>query len=254
MKRHVLLLMFSFTLLFAGVVDSYGQGRLLRKIKEEAEKKAIEEIFGEEEKQQPANAGDAGPSSGRNTRGGGLSQTVPDVNLHIDEARTSFVAKNYTSSKSSLRQALWGVELEMGQNVLKSLPQTVEGLDADESSDRVSSSGIGFVGLLIERTYYGGDDMELSVSIGSDSGLLGIAGVAAASGMYGQSTDENNYKQIRFQDHGAYISYDDYDGYNLSVPFGQSSIFLLQGVNFESEADFMNSANNFNIQIGRAHV
>lgn len=250
MKTHSLFLIFSFLFLFATVVDSYGQGRLLRRIQEEAEKKAIEEIFGPEDEKgrQPVEGRDGDSRSSRNVRGSGLSQTVPDVNLHIGEARTSYVAKNYTSSKSALRQALWGVELEMGQNVLESLPQAIGGLITDENGDRVSSSGIGFVGLVIERRYSGGDDLELSVSIGSDSGLLGIAGVVFASGMYTQSTDETNYKQIRFQDHGAYITYDDHDGYTLSVPFGQSSVFILQGVNFNSEADFMASASNFNIQ------
>ncbi len=249
MSKRSSFLILSFVLLLTGISDAYSQGRLLRRIQEEAEKKAIEEIFGkEEEKPGPSQSEDIDPVTGRNRRGGGLSQSVPDVNLHIDEARSSFVAKNYTSSKAALRQALWGVELEMGQNVLKSLPETVGALKVNTENDRVSSSGIGFVGLVIERRYYGGDDMELAVSIGSDSGLLGIAGIFAASGMYTQSTDETNHKQIRFQDHSAYVGYDDHDGYTLSVPFGQSSVFVLRGVNYDSETDFMASAGSFNIQ------
>jgi hypothetical protein len=249
MKKHPIYLIITFLLLFAGISEVYSQGRLLRRIQEEAERKAIEEIFGkEEEKAKPSAGDDIDPVTGRNRRGGGLSQTIPDVNLHINEARSSYVSKNYTASKSALRQALWGVELEMGQNVLKSLPETVGSVKVDTERDRVSSSGIGFVGLLIERRYSGGDDMELAVSVGSDSGLFGIAGIAAASGMYVQSTDETNYKQIRFQDHNAYISFDDYDGYRLSVPFGQSSIFILQGINYENETEFMTSAGNFSIQ------
>jgi hypothetical protein len=248
MKKRSSYLIFSLILLFLGMSDVYSQGRLLRRIQEEAEKKAIEEIFGkEEEKAKQSGGDDIDPVTGRNRRGTGLSQSVPDVALHIDEARSSYVSRNYTASKSALRQALWGVELEMGKNVLESLPESVGSLKVDAESDRVSSTGIGFVGLVIERRYSGGDDMELAVSVGSDSGLFGIAGLAAASGMYAQSTDETNHKQIRFQDHNAYISYDDYDGYMLSVPFGQSSVFILRGINYDTETEFMSSAANFNI-------
>jgi hypothetical protein len=76
---------------------------------------------------------------------------------------------------------------------------------------------------------------------------LGIAGVYMAEGMYMQSTDQPNQKNIQFQNHRAVIRFDEYDGYTLSVAFGQSSVFVVNGVNFESETDFMNAAGNFDI-------
>ncbi len=250
MKRLILTITISLMVVVVGMPELFGQGRLLRRLQEEAEKKAIEEIFGKEKQEEssPSEGNDTRSSSGRNTRGGGLSQTAPDVNLHIGEARTAFAANNYSSTKASLRQALWGVELEMGQEVLKSLPEVVSGLQYETSQDRVSSTGIGFVGLVIQRQYLGNKDMELNLSVGNDSGLLGIAGMALIGGLYVNTTDDTNQKQIRFQDHTAYITYDDYDGYNLGVPFGQSSVFVLQGMNFESESDFMGAANQFSIQ------
>lgn len=250
MKRFFLIGIIATMVLSFGAGELFGQTRLLRKIQEEAEKKAIEEIFGKEKADEPAQPESPGAESrgGRNTRGGGLSQTVPDVNLHIGEASTSFAANNYSSAKASLRQALWGVELEMGQQVLKSLPEKVSDMPFVANDDRVSSSGVGFVGLVIERRFEGKEDMELNVSIGNDSGLLGIAGLALSSGMYMNTSDQTNQKQIRFQEHTAYISYDDYDGYTLGVPFGQSSVFVLQGVNFASESAFMAAADQFSIQ------
>lgn len=249
MKRFILFGFLAAILLQAGVSDLHGQGRLLRKLQEEAEKKAIEEIFGKEKEEENRRAEEAeGSSSARNRRGSGISQQVPDVNLHITEARESYSASRYSAAKSALRQALWGVELEMGQQLLASLPETVSGLGVQQDEDRVSSTGIGFVGLVIERVYAGSGDMELRLSVGNDSGLFGLARIAAAGGMYTNSTDQANQKQIRFQEHNAYIQYDDYDGYMLSVPFGQSSIFLLQGVNFDTEDAFMAAASQFNLQ------
>lgn len=250
MKRLFFIAAFGMLLMHAGITDLYGQGRLLRKIQEEAEKKAIEEIFGKEKEGEgvPAETPGEASRSGRNTRGGGLSQTVPDVKLHISEAQSSFASNNYSSAKASLRQALWGVELEMGQQVLKSLPESVAGLDYIAENDRVSSSGAGFVGLVIERAYSGKDDMELSLSVGNDAGLFGIAHMAVAGGMYVNTSDQPGQKQIRFQDHSGYIQFDESDGYTMSIPFGQSSLFLLQGINFNDEASFMAAANQFSIQ------
>ena len=248
MKKILTLSMIGFIFIQVGLYDVYGQGRLIRRMQQEMERKVIEELFGEEEKKEEVSgAEESDRSTTRNRRGSGLTQEIPDVNLHIAEARDAFSNSRYTSAKSSLRQALWGVELEIGQQVLASLPETVSGLHFEQANDRVSSTGIGFVGLIIERKYSGGDDVELNLSVGNDSGLFGLAHAAVASGLYINSTDDVNHKQVRFQDHTAYIQYDDYDGYMLSVPFGQSSLFLLQGVNFDDEASFMAAAGQFDI-------
>ena len=247
MKKYLYLCGIGIFFMCAGISDLYGQARLLRRMQDEMEKRIVEEVFGKEDENK-AGEGPGNASSTRNRRGSGLEQSIPDVNLHIGEARNSYVAGNYSSTKSALRQALWGLELEIGQEVLASLPETVSGLNVEKENDRVSSSGIMFAGLVIERRYANNDDVQLNLSIGNDSGLLGIARIAAASGMYVNDTDQPNQKQIRFQDHQAFIRYDEYEGYTLSVPFGQSSIFLLQGVNFDNESQFMSAAGQFSIQ------
>ncbi|MFN3556735.1 MAG: hypothetical protein ACK4VN_12285 [Bacteroidales bacterium] len=245
------LILFFVVMLLADIGGLQAQGRFIRRLQEEAEKKAVEEIFnrGNQPETSPERSED--PDARRpasNQSGGGLTQEVPDVNKAISDASASFSSKDYRAAKQALRQALWGVELEMGQNVLASMPTRVSGLTYIESSDRVTSTGIGFVGLVIERVYSDNNDKELSAAVGNDAGLLGLAGAFAASGMYMQSTDQTQQKQIRFQDHTAYIQYDDHTGYSLTAPFGQSSIFVLKGVNFSSESEFMQAANQFSLQ------
>jgi hypothetical protein len=233
-----------------GVATVHAQGRLIRKIQDRAEDKIIDEIFKDSDKAgtetETKDAGSEASSTTRHRRGGGLSQEAPDVTQNILDAEKAFEAKKYSEAKSSVRQALWGVELGIGQNILKSLPDEVEGLKKDENEDRVTSTGIGFVGLVIERVYKGKDDLELRTSIGNDAALMGLAGVYMVGGMY-QTTDDTNQKQIRFKEHRAFIEYNDYSGYSLSVPFGQSSILVLKGSNFESENDFMAAANIFDL-------
>jgi hypothetical protein len=236
-------------LFFLGINTIEAQGRLIRKIQQKAEDKIIEDIFNDSDKKETETLDDGTESSSstRHRKGGGLSQDTPDVLQYISDAENAFEAQKFSEAKSAIRQALWGVELGIGHNILNSLPDDVEGLKKNESEDRVSSTGIGFVGLVIERVYQGSDDMELRASIGNDSGLLGLAGMYMAEGMY-QTTDDANHKQIRFQEHRAYIEYNDDEGYTLGVPFGQSSVFVLIGSNFDSEKDFLSAANKFDIE------
>jgi hypothetical protein len=242
-------LMLLFLISMVSSTIAVAQGRLIRKLQEKTEEKIIEGIFGEPEKEKaPATtAADERSPQARNVRGGGLSQEVPDVVRSISDADLAVNAGKYIDARSSVRNALWGVELEIGQNVLKSLPQSVGSLQYDSNDDQVSSAGIGFVGLIIERVYRGSNDMELKASVGNDSAVLGLAGLYLTDGLYVQSTDETNLKQIRFQDHRASIQYTDYEGYTITVPFGQSSMFVLKGVNYDSENDFMAAANAFDI-------
>ncbi len=260
MKKYLFRAVLLLLLTCLGVATVHAQGRLIRRIQERAEDKVIEEIFKDKDKDSETETNpdtridpdgreyESSRERGTHRRGGGLTQTPPDVNKNIGDAQTAFSGQKYSEAKASVRQALWGVELEIGQNILKSLPESVEDLKYVAEQDRVTSSGIGFVGLVIERVYQGKDDMELRTSIGNDAALLGLAGMYMAGGMYMHSTDDADQKSIRFQGHNATIRYDDYDGYTLGVPFGQSSVLVLNGINFDSENDFMAAANNFDVE------
>lgn len=250
--KPVVLLVFIFSMATTYV---NAQSRLLRKMQEKTEEKIIREIFNENENENNSDQNnnshesthESHPERG-NQRGSGLTQSKPDVNQSIAEASSSFQSGNYKSSKDAVRDALWAVELEISENVLKDLPQKVGTLQGKEESDKVTSTGVGFVGLIIERSYYGGEDMSLTVTIGNDSGILGLSGMYMVDGRYMDSTEETSEKRIQFKDHRAIIRYDEYEGYSLSVPFGQSSVFLLNGTNFETENQFMLAAEEFDIE------
>lgn len=262
MKKNLYLFILTF-LLSLTINALYSQGRFIRKIQEKAEDKAVEEIFKDKKNKQDTDGNqqtggnqrpgvnqpgsDESSPSARQRKAGGLNQTPPDVLKNIDDAQLAFKSQKLPDSKASVRQALWGVELEIGLNILKSLPESVEGLKMVKEEDRVTSSGVGFVGLIIERVYRGKDDVELKCMTGNDAALLGLAGMYMAGGMYMNSTDQTNQKPTRFKDQKAFIQFDEYSGYTLSVPFGQSSVFVVTGVNFDSEDHFMASANNFDL-------
>lgn len=182
-----------------------------------------------------------------NTSGGGLVTTPPDVRQNIAEAETSYRSGKYSDARYAVRQAMLGVEMEIGQKVLKSLPETVQGLRFKPEADQVTSTGFGWVGLTIHREY-GSGNKYFAVDVANNSALVSAVNAYLASGAYAQQTSgEQNWKQTKFKDHRAVIEYDPGSGYKLSVPFGQTSVIVFEGRNFASEQEMMNAANVFDL-------
>ncbi len=223
--------------------------RLLRKIQSKTEDKIVEKIFKEDEKKTQDNSSQGSNSSTdpsmTNTRGGGLTSTPPDVKENIKKAETAFAGKNYGQARYAVRQAMMGVEMEIGRNILDGLPEKVEGLAKDPTQDNVTSGNIGFVGLTIERVYQN-NDQELKLTIGNDAALLtGINMYLNAGGT--TSSADQNHKQVTFKGYRGVLEYDESSGYTLSVPFGQTSILIVKAINFASEQEIMKAAENFDI-------
>ncbi len=168
----------------------------------------------------------------------------PDVNKNIDEAQVAFNQQNYGSTRFAIEQAIVGIELEIGHRLLESMPENVNGLAFQESEDEVYSSGMGFVGMNISRKYYN-DDKGLTAIVANNSALISSAQIAVSNpSMVAQ---DENMKITTVQGNRSVLEYDEYTGYNLSVPFGQSSIFVLKCVNFDSEDEVMEAADQFDI-------
>ena len=220
----------------------------LKKLKQRAEDEIIDDVFGENKKTESASFQQTNSASGtENSRGGGLTHSAPDVAENISNAESSFKQGSYTEARYAVRQAILGIEMEIGQNILDGLPETVKGLKTVPENDNVASMSIGFVGLIIERVYLG-NDQQLKVIVGNDAVMLSSVNMYLTSGAYASTAEEENHKQVKFKDYRGVLAYDDYSGYTLSVPFGQSSIFIAEGINFESEQEIMAAANEFDIE------
>jgi len=253
MKRIGILI--SFFILMAAIGPQVRAQGILKKLKNKTEDKVIDGIFGEDNNNNYNDQNSSGNPSGdvnnsqgspSNNRGGGLNARSIDVNENIDLASNSFTSKKYSDARSSVREAILGIELEIGKNILNDLPENIDGLPAVTDEDNVTSSGIGFVGLIIERNYRE-NDKQLKVTIGNDAGMLSAVNMYFAAGYSSTSTDEN-VQQTKFKDEKAIIEYDEYSGYKLSVPFGQSSILVTEGVNFETQDEFMSASENIDLE------
>jgi hypothetical protein len=249
MKRTFILLSMVAVMVLASASSAHSQ-RFINKLKKKTENKLLEKAFDEkkdsQEAEQQGNANDPNQTSMTNKRGSGLSSAPPDVKTNLADAEVNFKNKEYSKTRYSIRQAIIGIEMEIGQLVLDDLPREIVGLSMISDLDNVTSSSIGLVGLTIERVYRG-DDQEFKITIGNEGLLPATVNIYEGTATYETSTDQNQ-KQIVYKGYNSLIEYDDYEGYKLSVPFGQSSVMVLNGINFAGENEFMDAANEINIE------
>lgn len=240
------------------------QAQLLKKLKEKAEnaankaleKKADNTVNGSNGNTNSdnnggnnGNSGSSGTKYGKpsNKGGEGLVSAPPDVNENLTSAETAFKANNLSEARYAVQQAMLGVELQIGQNILKSLPATVAGLKKDSMQDQVTSTGWGWAGLTIQRVYLEGDK-QFTVTIANNSLWLNAINMYLTNGGYAQNTGgQQNWKQVKVKGYRAVIEYNQNTGYKLSVPIGQSSIAVFEGINFATEQDMMTAANQIDI-------
>ncbi len=259
MKPQYFLLMVA--MMYASVGPTHGQilNRIKNKIDNKIEEKVddkIDEAFGIKKKtsESAPNDNSSSESSKSNTGGAGLISTPPDVNQNLSDAENSFKSSNYGEARYALQQAMLGVEMEIGQQILKSLPDAISGLNKDESADQVTSTGWGWAGLTIARTYTGGDK-EFKVTIANNSVWMSAVNMYFTNAGYSQTTGgEQDWKQTKVQGNRAIIEFDESSGYKLSVPVGQTSIVVYEGVNFATETDMMNAAEAIKIDDIKARL
>jgi hypothetical protein len=256
MKRQLLLLLLAAGLLTA--VDAPAQGflkKLKEKVNEVADKavdKKVNEKVGAEQGSTPANtSNDAASRAGKpqNKTGAGLqNSTPPDVAAQIVDAEKSHASGNYSDARYSIQQALLGVELQIGKQLLKSMPVTAGGLAADTASDRVVSTRWGWANLTIQRVY-GKEDKQMTVVVGNNPLYSGAMDMYFNAGMYAQTNEQDkNQKQVKVQGNKAVIKFDKDEGYTLLVQLGQSGMMTWSAVNFASEQEVMSAVNAFDIE------
>ncbi|MEO6893559.1 MAG: hypothetical protein ABI136_00920 [Ginsengibacter sp.] len=251
MKRLVFLLGTGFML----SLPQLSHAQFLKKLKEKANNavnKAIENKTGTESEtsgntESQSQAGNSGKPV--NKGGAGLKNTAPpDVNAAMDEATKSFSSTNYSDARYSVQQALMGIEIQLGHELLKSLPENVDGLQKDTTQDKVVSTQWGWNNMTIQRVYTDKKDKQCTITIGNNMLYSGLVNAYFGNAYAVESNGKDqNVKQVKVQGNKAIISYDKSEGYSLIVPIGQSSMVVWECINFANEDEVMNTANAFNI-------
>src|SRR5205085_1856227 len=96
------------------------------------DKKVDEAVNGQTNQGSPTSGPTSTGKNKTNNKGGeGLISTPPDVKENLATAETSFKAGSYGDARYAVQQAMLGVELEIGRQILKSMPETISGLKKD---------------------------------------------------------------------------------------------------------------------------
>jgi hypothetical protein len=236
-------------LLAACLLNSGVQGQFLKKLKDKVNN-TVNKTSGAGTGQTQSNTGNSSSTGNpSNTKGGGLTNTTPpDVNQQIADATQAQAAGNYSDARYSIQQALMGIELQIGKQILLSLPATVSGLQKDIAQNKAMSTQWGWNNMTIQSVYKKGDQ-QMTVTIGNNGVYSGFVNMYFNSA-YSQSTSDGkdqNVKQTKLKGNKALITYDASKGYTLLVPIGQSSLIAWECINFATEQDVMNAANAFDI-------
>lgn len=247
---HTLKLAMGCGLLLAMILPAQGQLKILKKVANTANSVLNgAATSGHTNTAPPAADPGAMPGTGSrslgkpsNKGGAGLITTPPDVAAQLTSSETAFQHKNYGEARYALQQAMLGVELQIGQAILKSLPEQVDGLPKIPEEDQVASTGWGWAGLTITRQYQK-DDQALTVTVANNALWMQAVNMFLTSGIYHTTVGgEQNWKQTRLKGNKAVIEYEEGSGYKLSVPLGQTTLLLLEGVSFAHEQAFMKAA------------
>ena len=201
--------------------------------------------------QQPSNTGNSQSNSGKPTNRGGTGLTntePPDVKAQMAEAKTAHAAAKYSDARYSLQQALQGVEIQLGREILKSLPAEVQSMKADTLQDKVMSTQWGWNNLSIQRVYSAKPEKQMTIIIGNAGIYSGLAQLYFANyGMIEANASQQNMKQVRVKGNKGVIEWDENKGYTLIISLGQTSGILWECINFANEQEVMVAANSFDI-------
>ena len=257
-KTILLLLVFSSTIAFQQV-----HAQFLKKLKDKAKEVAEKKIEGNSNNSSNNNANDnnsnnsnseegntgSGRSKPTNKGGGGLKNTEPpDVNQQMLDAEAAHTAAKYSDARYSIQQALMGVEIQLGREILKALPNPVNGLEKDSTQDKVSTAQWGWNNMTIQRVYSDQKEKQLSVTIGNNAMYSSWVNLYF-NNAYGiqANAETQNMKQTKVKGNKAIIQYSDDKGYTLIVPMGQTSMIVWECINFADENEVMTAANVFDI-------
>jgi len=128
------------------------------------------------------------------------------------------------------------------------LPETINSLPKDASSDQVTSTGSGWAGLTIVRRYTNNNNKDFRVTVANNALMMSAVNTYFNSSGYAQQTGgQQNWKQTKLKGNRAIIEYNEGSGYKLSVPLGQSTLIVFEGVSFANENEMMSASNTVDI-------
>ena len=166
----------------------------------------------------------------------------------ITNAKTLYGAGKLEDAHFALLQAMQEIDLIIGKEVLKQLPDKMDAFTANSKDDNVTST-VGFVGTTIHRSYGTSDDVDLSII--SNSPLVATLNTFLNTPMLGGMMSKNgDNKIIKVQGYKGQLTKETNSNgqtnYTIQLPIG-SSLITFTGKN-TTDTQIMAWANTLPLQ------
>jgi hypothetical protein len=170
-----------------------------------------------------------------------------DFKADIAAAKTAYNAGKLEDTHFALQQALSELDMIIGKEVLKLLPQKMDTAVVNTREDRVSSN-VGFAGATVHRSY--GKTRKAEVEIISNSPMIASLNAIMNMPMMGGIMRDENNKTIKVQGYKGRLERqsdgEDQYNYELQLPF--NSALLTLTVKKCSESDIMKMADTLPLE------
>jgi hypothetical protein len=172
-----------------------------------------------------------------------------DFKKDVAAAKASYKAGKLEEAHFALQQTLQALDITIGKEVLKLMPQSMDTLKVNTREDNVTGN-VSFVGATIQRTY-GSGPKKAEVQIVNNSPMLTTLNAFLTSPLLAGLGNDGKSKVLKIQGYKSRLTKeDDSDSgkpsYKLEVPLSNALITL--EVNNSSENEILAMANSIPLE------
>ncbi len=171
-----------------------------------------------------------------------------EVENNLNDARAAYNNGDLENARFALQQAMYELDLVIGHEILKLLPENMGNLNFSDADDMVGSVNMGFIGLHLSRNYKNDQNQRAELQIIADSPLLAGINAILALPVIGR---DPNQKRIRIDGYRGLLekseSSDGTVSWDMQIPFG-SSLLTVNFKDINEENAVMEMANTIPIQ------
>jgi hypothetical protein len=123
------------------------------------------------------------------------------------------------------------------------MPDLILKMKKDTTQDKVSSASAGWTGLTIAREY-GEGDKQLNINISNNAVWMNAINMYFDNAAAVESSNgKQKMKRVSVKQMRGILEFDKQSGYKLSIPLGQSTLIIMEGINFKNEEEILAAAN-----------
>ena len=173
-----------------------------------------------------------------------------DLKKSLATAGTSYSAGKLEDAHFALQQTLQELDITIGREVIKLLPEKMDSLKANTKEDNVTGN-ISFVGATIHRSY-GMGSKKANIEIVNNSPMLTTLNAFLTSPLLAGLGNDGRTKVLKVQGYKSRLTKEDNSGsdekpsYRLEIPF--SNALITMNVNNTTESEILAFANSLPLE------